>query len=350
MKGKSTILRVVGSRSGPLTVNYATANGTAIAGQDYTATSGTLTFANDEFEKTVTVPILNDSILESNEGFTLNLSNLQGSGATLLESNKTSDITIRDACISFSSTQVSEGNTNHNVNIFRGCDNQSSVTVNYSTSDGTTTAGSDYTAVSGSVTFAPNEISKLFVIPILDDNIAEQTETINLNMSLSGQEASQTPGSPNTVSVTEQFSNVQLQSSINSVNEDAGFYTAIVIRNGNINHAFSVNYATSNLIATAGQDYTAVSGTLNFGAGELFKTFQIPIANDIITEADETFRITLSDAIGEAIVYGGQLDVSIIDNDAIPKVKFRFASFSANEAAPNAQIGVVRTGDSSVAV
>ncbi len=343
-------VRVAGNRNGPLSVDYATANGTAIAGQEYTATSGTLTFADNETEKFVIIPVLNDSILDSGESFTLNLSNLQGSGATLLESNKTSTITLQDACLSFAYTQVSEGNTNHLVNIFRGCDNQSSITVNYSTSDGTATAGSDYTAVSGSVTFAPNETAKTFIIPILDDNIAEQTETINLNMSLSGQEASQPPGNPNAVLIAEQFSNVQIQSSVNSVNEDAGFYTATVIRNGNINHAFSVSYATSNVSATAGQDYTATSGTLNFAAGELFKTFQIPIANDTTTEADETFRITLLNATGEAIVYGNTLDVSIIDNDTIPKIKFQFEVFSANEAANNAQIGVVRTGDSTTAV
>ena len=61
-----------------VTVDYATADGTATAGEDYTATSGTLTFAPGETEKTVRVPVLDDVIDEGEETFTLRLSNAQG--------------------------------------------------------------------------------------------------------------------------------------------------------------------------------------------------------------------------------------------------------------------------------
>ena len=64
--------------SGPVSVDYATADGTAAAGADYTATSGTLTFAAGETEKTVSVPLLDDAIDEGKETFTLELSNPRG--------------------------------------------------------------------------------------------------------------------------------------------------------------------------------------------------------------------------------------------------------------------------------
>ena len=64
--------------SGTVTVDYATADGTAVAGEDYTATSGTLTFAPGEREKTVAVPILDDGHDEGEETFLFRLSNAQG--------------------------------------------------------------------------------------------------------------------------------------------------------------------------------------------------------------------------------------------------------------------------------
>ena len=67
--------------SGTVTVNYATADGTAVAGEDYTATSGTLTFAPGETEKTVAVAIIDDTVEDSGETFRLLLSD--PSGATL---------------------------------------------------------------------------------------------------------------------------------------------------------------------------------------------------------------------------------------------------------------------------
>ena len=61
-----------------VTVDYATADGTATAGSDYTATSGTLTFAAGETAKTVSVPVLDDAIDEGEETFTFRLSNATG--------------------------------------------------------------------------------------------------------------------------------------------------------------------------------------------------------------------------------------------------------------------------------
>ena len=66
----------------PLTVNYATADGTAVAGSDYTATSGTLTFAPGVTSETIRVPILDDTVYEPNETFTVNLSNPVGATIT----------------------------------------------------------------------------------------------------------------------------------------------------------------------------------------------------------------------------------------------------------------------------
>ena len=69
--------------SGTVTVNYATANGTATAGSDYTATSGTLTFAAGETRNTVNIPILDDNVEDSGEFFWFNVKDPAGAGATI---------------------------------------------------------------------------------------------------------------------------------------------------------------------------------------------------------------------------------------------------------------------------
>ena len=80
-----TILRTQGS-NGEVTIDYSTADGTAIAGADYTAISGTLTFADGETSKTLAIEILDDLLEEGNEAFNLTISNVTG-GATLATAN-----------------------------------------------------------------------------------------------------------------------------------------------------------------------------------------------------------------------------------------------------------------------
>ena len=84
--------------SATVTVNYATADGTAVAGEDYTATSGTLTFAPGETEKTVSVAITDDTVEDSGETFRLVLSD--PSGATLADSDAVGTILNTETSVS----------------------------------------------------------------------------------------------------------------------------------------------------------------------------------------------------------------------------------------------------------
>jgi hypothetical protein len=82
----------------------------------------------------------------------------------------------------------------------------------------------------------------------------------------------------------------------------------------------TVDYATSDLTASAGPEYTAVSGTLTWADGEMTaQSFTVPIVDDTLPEPAETFRIVLSNPSGGATIDGSTtFDITIVENDTTP--------------------------------
>ena len=172
-----------------ITANYATSDGTAIAGTHYTATNNTLTFTPGMTVTNFTVPIKDNNLNEGNK--TLNLALSTPSNAILNDLAKNATLTIIDdegaPTLQFAPATY---NVDENVasglatiNVILNHPSASPITVNYATSDGTaTTANSDYTAVVGTLTFAPNVTSQSFEVPIINDNTFEPNETINLSL------------------------------------------------------------------------------------------------------------------------------------------------------------------------
>src|SRR4029077_16206877 len=94
----------------PVTVNYSTANGTATAGSDYQAASGTLTFAPGETSKTVTVQVIGDRLAEANETFAVNLSG--ATNATTADGQGIGTILDNEPRIGISDVSKKEGKKN----------------------------------------------------------------------------------------------------------------------------------------------------------------------------------------------------------------------------------------------
>jgi hypothetical protein len=172
-----------------VTVNYATANDTAIAGSDYTALANTLlTFAPGETSKTITVAVTGDTTVEANESFFVNLTN--AAGATIADNQGKGTITNDEATVTpnitiYDATIVEGfGNLNQAL-IVVGLDTASllPVTVNYATSNATAIAGSDYTASTGTITFNPGVTTQTIAVPILNDSVNEPNETFNVTLS-----------------------------------------------------------------------------------------------------------------------------------------------------------------------
>src|SRR5262249_33207705 len=111
---------------------------------------------------------------------------------------------------------------------------------------------------------------------------------------------------------------VQFTAASLKVIEDVGTLSVTVVRTGGSKGNLSVDYATTDGTAIAGQDYTSSFGTLTFTGGETTKTIQIPIADDAPTEADETFSISLATANLETLGARVKLVVTVQDHDTVP--------------------------------
>lgn len=174
------------SSSSTVTVNYATAEGTAAAGSDYAHASGTLTFAPGGTSKVVNVMVNGDTVAEPNEALTLTLSS--PTNGTLGRATATGTILNDEPLpvLSIAGTTVvegSSGSTNADLVVMLSPAAASNVTVHYATLNGSAMAGSDYTAKSGTLTFAPGETSKTTSIVVLGDGVEESSESFSVVLS-----------------------------------------------------------------------------------------------------------------------------------------------------------------------
>ncbi|WP_413171074.1 Calx-beta domain-containing protein [Anabaena azotica] len=165
-----------------VTVNYATANKTASSTNDYISTSGILTFNPGEIEKIINVAVKGDTTSEADETFLLNLSNPTNSfigdsqGVGIIISDDLPAISITDKLV------VEGKDIKAALTVSLNAPYSQNVTVNYSTTPGTTTANSDYTPISGTLTFNAGETSKTLNLSILNDSINEVDEIVNVTL------------------------------------------------------------------------------------------------------------------------------------------------------------------------
>jgi hypothetical protein len=191
VEGSNTGIAVTVTRAGAIgggvSVRFRTQAGTATPGQDYTEVSTVVNFAANETAKSVVVPIMFDQLDEADETVNLILDNPVNA---TLGSPATAVLTIIDAenlpNLTVSNGSLIEGDTlpaNLMIYVRLSQPSQQAVTVNYSTADGTATAGIDYQAVSGTFTIPRGVTRKALIIPIYGDFFFEPDETILINFS-----------------------------------------------------------------------------------------------------------------------------------------------------------------------
>jgi hypothetical protein len=180
----ATFTVTLSSASGAtVTVNFATADGTAVQPGDYTGTTGTLTFAPGTLTQSVTVAVTGDTMSETDETFLVNLS--APSNAFLADAQGVGTITNNDPppTITISDVVAVEGQ-NAVFTVTLSAASGQTITVNYTTADGSATAGEDYVATSGTLTFPPGTTTLTISVPLIrDSNNVEPPETFSLILS-----------------------------------------------------------------------------------------------------------------------------------------------------------------------
>lgn len=323
----AAVLRVrrTGGTSGVVSVDYSTASGTAVAGADFLAVSGTLTWAHGESsEKIVLVPIIADSVAEaSDESFTLNLSNPTGGvriDGTSMSVTIARDDVSPDVAFQLSSSTISanEGQGSVAVTVTRSGTSVGAAAVTYFTVAGTAEAGQDYTSTRGVLVWDAGDVSpKTIVIPIIDDTVSESVEDFHLLLVNGGVTLA---GASTTVTLYDDDPpQVSMLAAAVSVSESQPFVTLSVARTGTVTQTISVNYATASGTATAGSDFTATSNTLTWLTTDSdVKQITIPLLTDSSYEGNETFTVTLSAVTGGAVLGMSTTTVTIIDDDQAP--------------------------------
>jgi chitinase len=302
-----------GTTNNAVTVNFTTTNVTATGDVDYATTNGTLSFAPGETSQTISVDVSDDDLQEANETFRVVLSN--PTDATLGIGTNTVTITDDDGSIvSFTTNAVSVLETNDSVTltVVRSGATNTAVAIDFTTTNVTATADDDYTGNDGTLVFAPGETTNTIVITLTDDLLYEGNQTFRVI--LSGITNSSLSIGTNTVTITDDdVAYLGFTASADAVNELDGTIVVTVERTGSVDTEVSVAYATTNLTATAGADYTATSGVLTFAAGETNATITVDIAFDDDIESPETFRIRLFSLTNAAPAAITNLTVTIND-------------------------------------
>jgi hypothetical protein len=301
-----------GISSGEVSVDYSMSDLTAINGTDYIASTGTINFVADEITKSFTVELINDPLSEEIETIKLMLSNPTGGAAlgsqatvtlSIVDDDPLPTISINDVTVD----EVNSGTVDAVFTVSLSTVSGQTVVVDFSTANGSATAGSDYLAVNGTLIFGPGEISKSIIVPVNGDTEVESDETLFVNLTNPSNATIAKGQGKATIIDNDSESTLQFSSATYSANENDGTATITVTRTGSTNSSVSVHY-----IATG----TGQSGTVTFSSGETTKTFTILIVDDVVGECDELINLKLENPTGGAKL-GEQstATLDIVDDD-----------------------------------
>ena len=333
-----------------ITVYYTFNDGTASSADgDFNGSTVATTISAGSASTQIPVYVSGDTKLEDDETFTLRLTG--ASGATVPVSGRDGTVTISNddtVNIFVSDVTPAEGNGTVDVNVELSAVAETDVVFNYATADGTASAGSEYTAASGSATISSGSISTLVTVAIADNSTDDAWSTFYLDITSS--DATVTDGRGD-VTIIDDDGTITIDDV--TVNEGAGTATLTVTLTGPVLSDVYVDYATSNGTATAGNDFTSVSGNITLAAPALSSPYQstatipITITDDSISEGSESFTVNLSNITGGSAAFSDNSgSVDITDNDGTPTIDFNATSSSGAESSSSAALQVDLSGTS----
>jgi large repetitive protein len=318
-----------------VSTSWATNAGTATAGADYVAASGSRTFAPGETSKTVVVTVKGDALDETDETFTVTLS--APANATIADGSGLGTISDDDAPPSVSTTDVTvvegdAGTTTATFTLMLSAPSGRSVGVDWTTGAGTATAGSDYETDGGTQTFAPGETAKTVDATVDGDTLDEDDETFTVTLS-SPTNVTIADGS-GLGTITDDDASPELSIDDASVTEGNVGTTTLdftVTLSAASGKSVTVHWATADDDAVSPSDYVAASGDLTYTAGQTSKTVSVTVKGDPVAELDEPFLVGLSAPVNASILDGQALG-TIVDDELQPVIDLDRPSVSEGDA------------------
>ena len=299
--GKYTVVVVRdGDLSAGASVTLAVANGTGLAGTDYTAVAPTtVTFTAGQNQQVVEIPILDRPTYQGDRTFAVSLSG--ASGGALGVASQTVTIADQQAQIQFSaaSSDVDEEAGSIVLTLQRAGNLSQTSTVSVGTSNGTASGGTDFTEVTAqTVTFSAGQSTRTVEIDILPRDGAQGNRSFTVTASAPSAGTELGAPAAATVNIIEGGpGTVSFSAATYSITEPAsgtGTLTITVNRLGG-NLAIDATVARTGGTAAAGTDFTGLPATLSWGATETgAKTFDILVAADQISEVVETIVLGLT--------------------------------------------------------
>lgn len=309
----------------PVAVNYTTSNGTAVAGMDYDAKSGLLTFQANVTTALFNLTIREDSLAELDETILIHFSVI--SNAVPGVPGVVTIIDNDDSSVSFAQTNYNTIESNTAVIVLRlSSPTSKTVTVDYAATNGTATAELDYIPTFGRLTFPPGATNASFTVQLIDDSLDEFPETIALKLITATNAVLVAPTNATLTIIDDDNPLVFFSSTNYVVAENTGFAEIHVWLSKPFSKPAKVRYTTSGgtAIPGLGNDYLAVSADLEFStdpssADSTNQFFFVNLVNDSVVEPIKTIHLRLSNLRDAGPGFPTEADIFLIDDDGPPK-------------------------------
>ena len=326
------LLTLAGDKLAPpegITVSYAVA-GTAVVGEDYTPLIGSVMIPDGQSSAVIAVLVLDDAIVELDETVEITLIGTNHPGATVDLSADAATVTLQDddpTTVSITASIPDAAEPDDDGQFTVSLDNgklapAGGLVVSY-TIAGTATAGTDYTALSGSVTIPAGAASATIPVVVRDDDALEHSETVVVTLSGTDHPRVSLAATDTSATVTiaddDSVTVLILASSPNAAEPDVPGQFTVTLDQGGVAPAggLVVRYTTTGT-ATAGADYTAAENSLVIPAGASSATISVAVLDDQIVERDETVIVRLTETDHPGATIAPAMDtatVTIADND-----------------------------------
>jgi hypothetical protein len=304
----------------PVSLDYATADGTASAGSDYEPQSGTVTIAPDETGASIIVPVLGDRTYENDETFTLTVTDPLGAQlgsdtatGTIIDNDSVPQVAVGDDAVV---TEGDDGTTPAVFTLEMSRPSAFPTDVTYATTDETAVAPADYEATAGTVTIPPGALSTTVSVPVVGDRLYEGDEHFLFTVISTTNARVNDDGYSGFGVITNDDAPPVLSIADRSVLEGDRGRTPdrfIVTLSEPSGLPVTVIFATHDGTATAGFDYVPTMGQRTIPAGATEGRIAVNVLGDKVIEPDETFMLVLSDPSGATL--GNDTAIGTILND-----------------------------------